>query len=120
MIKNKIVWLWFGNVLTCIVLLSSCAVRAKTEAIIGHDRFYVTIILAPGTDQTALNSALSECMNSKADSENCRTELSFQGYNQTSHTLSFIGNNLAVMQNLRLCLLTEGVPVQNFLIQKLD
>jgi len=102
------------------VLLSSCTVRAKTGAMIGHDRFYVTITLAPGIDQTALNSALSECINSKADSQNYRTELSFQGYNQTSRTLSFIGNNLKVMQNLRLCLLAGGVPVQNFLIQKLD
>jgi hypothetical protein len=120
MIKNKIVCLWISNVLTCIVLFSSCAVRSKTGAIIGHDRFYVTIMLAPGADQTALNSALSECINSRADSENYQTELSYQGYNQTSRTLSFIGNNLEVMRNLRLCLLAGGVPVQNFLIQKLD
>ena len=86
----------------------------------GHDRFCVTITLAPGTDFTTFNSILSGCINIKTDSPNCRIDLSFQSYNQTSRTLSFVSSNLEIMQNLPFCLLTEGVQVQNFLIKKLD
>jgi hypothetical protein len=120
MINRKFILLYTISLLTLFVLFSSCAVQSKSSSALMNLRYRLDITLCPGTNFDQLMAAIAENSDTETNNQNYSIRVFFQDFKMRSGSISFTVTNEEAMRDFCRRIQSEGIPVQSFLIQKID
>ena len=83
-------------------------------------RYRLDITLCPGTNFDQLMAAIAENSDTETNNQNYSIRVFFQDFKMRSGSISFTVTNEEAMRDFCRRIQSEGIPVQSFLIQKID